>query len=55
MYCLMLILGGLLIMMGNTLVQKRFSITSVWKTKFLKPICSGSSTSTLVSSLCGSN
>ena len=41
MYCLMLILGGLLIMMGSTLVQKRCSTTSVSKIKFLKTICCG--------------
>jgi len=49
------ICGGLLIMMGTTPVQKRFSTTSVWKIKFLKTICCGSSTSTLVLSLYGSN
>jgi hypothetical protein len=35
------ILGGLLIMMGNKIVQKRCSTTSVWKIKFPRIICCG--------------
>lgn len=35
------IFGGLLIMWGTMPVQKRFSITSVSKIKFLKPISYG--------------
>jgi len=36
------IFGGLLIMMGqHDRSEALFSITSVWKIKFLKPICCG--------------
>jgi hypothetical protein len=31
--------GGLLLMMGTNPAQKRCSITSAWKIKFLKIIC----------------
>jgi hypothetical protein len=41
MLCWISIFGGLLIMMGTTPAQKRCSITSVWKIKFLKTICCG--------------
>jgi hypothetical protein len=41
MLCLILIVGGLLIMMGNTTALKRCSITSAWKIRFLKPTCCG--------------
>ncbi len=41
MLCWILIVGGLLIMMGNTTAPKRCSIISGWKIKFLKTICCG--------------
>jgi hypothetical protein len=41
MLCLIPIIGGLLIMMGNTTAPKRCSITSAWKIKFPRAICCG--------------
>jgi hypothetical protein len=35
------ILGGLLIMMGNRIVRKHCSTTSAWKIKFLRITCCG--------------
>jgi hypothetical protein len=40
MLCLIPILGGLLIMMGNTTALKRCSTTSGWKIRFPRTICS---------------
>ena len=46
MLCLIPIVGGLLIMMGQHDRSEALFYTSVWKIRFLKPTCCDSSKST---------
>ena len=41
MLCWILIVGGLLIMMGQHDRSEALSTTFAWKIKFLRPICCG--------------
>jgi len=53
MLCWMTILGGALIMMGNTIVPKPCFITSAWKIRLQRLTCCGSSISTSALPSCG--